>query len=32
MPEILRKANYLVTKNIRHFPFKEYEGIKIIRI
>ena len=26
------KADYLVTKNIRHFPFKEYEGIKIIRI
>ncbi|MCZ6675962.1 MAG: putative toxin-antitoxin system toxin component, PIN family [Candidatus Poribacteria bacterium] len=26
------KADYLVTKNIRHFPPKEYQGIKIVRI
>ena len=25
-------ANYLVTKNIRHFPPKEYQGVKIVRI
>ena len=25
-------ADYLVTKNIRHFPPKEYQGIKIVRI
>ena len=25
-------ATYLVTKNIRHFPPKEYQGIKIVRI
>ena len=25
-------ADYLVTKNIRHFPRKEYSGIKIVRI
>jgi putative PIN family toxin of toxin-antitoxin system len=25
-------ADYLVTKNIRHFPPKEYSGIKIVRI
>jgi uncharacterized protein len=26
------KANYFVTKNIRHFPLKEYRGVKIVRI
>ncbi len=26
------KAAYLVTKNIRHFPWKEYSGIKIVRV
>ena len=26
------KADYFVTKNIRHFPPKEYQGIKIVRI
>ena len=26
------KADYLVTKNIRHFPPKEYEGVKIVRV
>jgi putative PIN family toxin of toxin-antitoxin system len=26
------KADYLVTKNIRHFPPKEYQGIKIVRV
>jgi uncharacterized protein len=25
-------ADYLVTKNIRHFPPKEYQGVKIVRI
>jgi len=25
-------ADYLVTKNIRHFPPKEYENIRILRI
>ena len=25
-------ADYLVTKNIRHFPPKEYRGVKIVRI
>jgi len=25
-------ANYLVTKNIHHFPYKEYSGVKIVRI
>lgn len=25
-------ADYLVTKNIRHFPFKEYRNVKIVRI
>jgi len=25
-------ADYLVTKNIRHFPYKEYAGVKIVRI
>jgi uncharacterized protein len=25
-------ADYLVTKNIRHFPPKEYAGVKIVRI
>jgi len=26
------KANYLVTKNIKHFPPKEYSGVKIVHI
>lgn len=26
------KAAYLVTKNIRHFPPREYQGVKIVRI
>ena len=26
------KADYLVTKNIRHFPQKEYQRVKIVRI
>ncbi len=26
------KADYLVSKNIRHFPPKEYQGVKIVRI
>lgn len=26
------KADYLVTKNLRHFPPKEYAGVKIVRI
>jgi putative PIN family toxin of toxin-antitoxin system len=26
------KADYLVTKNIRHFPPKKYQGVKIVRI
>lgn len=25
-------ADYLVTKNIRHFPPKEYANVKIVRI
>ena len=25
-------AKYLVTKNIHHFPHKEYRGVKIVRI
>lgn len=25
-------ADYLVTKNIRHFPPKEYSGVKIVRM
>ena len=29
---IAGSANYLVTKNIHHFPYKEYSGIKIVRI
>ncbi|MCH8293903.1 putative toxin-antitoxin system toxin component, PIN family [Candidatus Poribacteria bacterium] len=26
------KADYLVTKNIRHFPPKKYQGVNIVRI
>ena len=26
------KADYLVTKNIRHFPSKEYQSVKIVRV
>ena len=26
------KADYIVTKNIKHFPHKEYRGIKILKI
>jgi uncharacterized protein len=26
------QADYLVTKNIRHFPPKEYQGVKIVRV
>lgn len=26
------KADYLVTKNIRHFPPKEYAGVKIVQV
>ena len=26
------KADYFVTKNIRYFPPKEYQGVKIVRI
>lgn len=26
------KADYLVTKNIRHFPQKQYRNVKIVRI
>jgi putative PIN family toxin of toxin-antitoxin system len=26
------KADYLVTKNIRHFPPKEYSGVKIVKV
>jgi predicted nucleic acid-binding protein len=26
------KAEYIVTGNIRHFDFKEYEGIKIVEL
>jgi putative PIN family toxin of toxin-antitoxin system len=26
------KADYLVTKNIRHFPLFEYMGVKIVRV
>ncbi len=25
-------ADFLVTKNIRHFPYKSYENVKIVRI
>ncbi len=25
-------ADYLVTKNIRHFPYKTYANVKIVRI
>ncbi|MEZ4664651.1 MAG: putative toxin-antitoxin system toxin component, PIN family [Caldilineaceae bacterium] len=25
-------ADYLVTKNIKHFPHKEYKGVRIVRI
>ncbi|MCB0110410.1 MAG: putative toxin-antitoxin system toxin component, PIN family [Caldilineaceae bacterium] len=25
-------ADYLVTKNIKHFPYKQYQGIRIVRI
>ena len=25
-------ADYLVTKNIKHFPYKTYQGVKIVRI
>jgi hypothetical protein len=25
-------ADYLVTKNIRHFPYKMYEHVRIVRI
>jgi putative PIN family toxin of toxin-antitoxin system len=25
-------ADFLVTKNIRHFPYKHYESVKIVRI
>ena len=25
-------ADYLVTKNIRHFPYKQYDSIKIVRV
>lgn len=26
------QADYLVTKNIKHFPYKQYQGINIVRI
>ena len=26
------RADYLVTKNIKHFPYKEHQGVKIVRI
>jgi uncharacterized protein len=29
---VVGKAHYLVTKNIRHFPYKKYEQIQIVRI
>ena len=29
---ISAKADYIVTKNIKHFPRKEYKGIKIVKI
>ena len=29
---VVGNADYLVTKNIRHFPLKEYRNIKIVRI
>jgi len=29
---IAAKADYIVTKNIKHFPPKEYQGIKIVKI
>ncbi len=25
-------ADYLVTKNIRHFPYKNYENVRVVRI
>lgn len=28
----LRNAKYLVTKNIRHFPFKRYQDVEIVRV
>ncbi len=29
---ITGKANFLVTKNIKHFPFKRYEDVEIVRV
>lgn len=26
------RADYLVTKNIKHFPYKAFQGVKIVRI
>jgi len=29
---VVGNADFLVTKNIRHFPYKNYENVKIVRI
>jgi len=29
---VAANATYIVTKNIKHFPLKEYKGIKIVKI
>lgn len=29
---VVGSVDYLVTKNIKHFPFKEYKNIKIVKV
>jgi predicted nucleic acid-binding protein len=29
---VIGKADYLVTKNLKHFPPKEYSGVKIVPV
>jgi putative PIN family toxin of toxin-antitoxin system len=29
---VVGKADYIVTKNTRHFPFKKYEEVEIVRV
>jgi len=29
---VVGNAEYLVTKNIKHFPFKQYQSVRIVRV
>lgn len=29
---VLSDADFLVTKNIKHFPYKSYQGIRIVKV